>query len=139
MDSSMPALYGHCLDVYKTMKDQGHPDVIEDREVIIYTGYLTKLFAKELSLPMPYYSKVMGMLHNMDCVRQLRRGGGGQPSQWALIQQPTEELFNAKQEEHPPTRQKQGKAQEMQMIRDLQKRMDIMEKLHQDELAAMTL
>jgi hypothetical protein len=59
----------------------------------VWTGYLTHLM-RDLGKYGPYYSKIKGDLEEMDCIRQLRRGGGSTPSQWLLVQPPTEVLYS---------------------------------------------
>lgn len=68
----------------------------EDAEgtMIVWEGFLTRFVTEELHLSVPYYSSVTQALKRMGCIRQLRRGGGSSPSQWELITEPTEDLFN---------------------------------------------
>jgi hypothetical protein len=84
-----PALFLHCESVYDAMSEQATetPDGI-----LIYDGFLTKLFVQE-DLSIPYYTQVMGLLKQMRCVQQMRRGGNNTTSQWALLQPPTLEAF----------------------------------------------
>jgi hypothetical protein len=58
----------------------------------IYTGHLTSLFQK-LELAMPYYTTVMKGLKALNCVEQLRRGGGTSQSKWVLLEAPTEQAW----------------------------------------------
>jgi len=61
---------------------------LPDGQVVhLYEGYLTKLFAQH-HLSVPLYTHTLRALKEMDCVRQLRRGGGGSPSQWLLVRPP---------------------------------------------------
>jgi hypothetical protein len=60
----------------------------------LYEGSLTKLVAST-GLSNPYYTSVMRALKAMDCVRQLRRGGGGHGSQWLIVQPPTPALWRS--------------------------------------------
>lgn len=87
------AMWGHCIAVYDEMTSQAETKEIYDEERLVYTGFLTKLFRK-LGLTVPQYTYVMNELKRMDCVRQLRRGGGSSPSVWVLMHSPTPELFN---------------------------------------------
>lgn len=93
MDKSdgYPAMFQHCTTVYEAMLEEGEPHE-ENEDYILYTGFTTHLF-DELGLPVPYYTKIMRLLKDMDCVRQVRRGGSTTPSQWLLLQEPTMELF----------------------------------------------
>lgn len=59
---------------------------------MIWEGALTKLIASQ-GLSNPYYTAVRRGLMAMDCIVQVRRGGGGQPSTWALLQEPTLQLW----------------------------------------------
>jgi hypothetical protein len=97
----VPALYEHCQTVYKAMVEEAEfvaPDNDNtDRQQLFrqWEGHTTKLVAK-CGLSVPYYSRVLRALQAMDCVRQLRRGGGGSKSVWLLMQEPTLELFGSK-------------------------------------------
>jgi hypothetical protein len=86
--SASPALYEHCEKVYKAMEDIAE----QAPEGLIYSGHLTKLF-EELHLGIPYYTAVMNKLKAMDCVRQIKRGGGPKPSKWLLLRSPSQELY----------------------------------------------
>jgi hypothetical protein len=86
----LPALYGYCEQIFKEM-DKEAQDFPEGR---IYEGSLTKLVAST-GLSNPYYTSVMRALKAMDCVRQLRRGGGGHGSQWAIMQPPSHALWRS--------------------------------------------
>ena len=87
-----PALFNHCKAVYEGMRADAEPD---GDGTLIWSGSLTK-FLTELGLTNPYYSAVTKALKAMDCIRSIRRGGGGQPSQWAVLEQePTMELWEA--------------------------------------------
>lgn len=93
----MPALYQHCVETYAAMVERSEEQEIDGIQVQVYEGFLTTLIRHGLSLPTPYYSFVTKALQRMDCIRQVRRGGGSTPSVWALVQEPTEDLFiNAK-------------------------------------------
>jgi hypothetical protein len=85
-----PALLEHCTNVYNAMQVRA----AKTPEGLVYEGFLTQLFV-ELDLSIPYYTHVMRKLKAMDCVRQLRRGGGSAPSRWLLLQDPSLELFMA--------------------------------------------
>ena len=92
-----PALYEHCSTVYDAMLERSRTDSVEgEGEVKVYEGFSTKLF-RELLLAVPYYTSVMDALQKMDCVRQIRRGGGSSPSVWIVLQPPTAELWDAMQ------------------------------------------
>ncbi len=74
-------------------KQASKQDFEGGHQAYVYEGFLTKLFKDEL-LSVPYYSHVTQALKGMDCVRQLRRGGGSSPSSWLMVQKPTRELFD---------------------------------------------
>jgi hypothetical protein len=95
MPSSAPALFGHCIEVFETL-DKAAKDIVlpnTGEEVRVWEGFTTKVFT-QLHLPIPYYTSVMDMLKKMDSVRQIRRGGGGSPSQWLILQRPSLEMFD---------------------------------------------
>jgi hypothetical protein len=130
-DSEASATFQHCCAVYEAMlerSDLARLDHDSQEESRVYTGFTTKLFA-EIGLSVPYYSKIMKLLQAMDCVRQLRRGGGPSPSQWVLLQEPTTELFNRAE-----VIEKGAQAPEDQRWKDLNDRM-----IAQEELMATVL
>lgn len=124
----MNALYGHCEAVYKKMEEASVVKTIEGQEVQVYEGFLTKLF-NDLDLAVPYYTSVMRELRRMDCVRQLRRGGGNAPSLWLLVQAPVEEMYQAAHAK-PITTDGRGVTttkQLAQQVRDLNARLSVLE------------
>jgi len=91
--SEFPALYRYCLRVYDGMLEEAEPD--EDGN-FIWKGALTRLILVDLALPSPQYTYTMQALKAMDCVKQLKRGGGRSGdalSEWVCLQRPTEDLF----------------------------------------------
>jgi archaellum component FlaC len=92
--------------------------VEEVGEVLVYEGFLTKLFNTQ-HLSVPYYSAVMDNLQRMDCVRQMRRGGGTSPSQWALLQPPTTDLWDNMGRTHTPKGRRDRMEGLEQQVRDL--------------------
>lgn len=107
-----PALFEHCVNVYKAMFDEARAvnnPTQEDGvdEIIVYEGFLTQLITGRLNLSVPYYTTVMQALRNMGCVRQLRRGGSTTPSQWELIYEPNLAAFMEQKPERvrKPTKQ----------------------------------
>jgi hypothetical protein len=97
MSSRPVALFDHCCSIFDLLMQES-TQVEED---FIYTGFTTKLFAKA-RLSTPYYTAVMRELIGMGCVEQLRRGGGGAPSQWKLLTRPTRALWDAKEGRSKP-------------------------------------
>jgi hypothetical protein len=92
----LPAIFGHCVSVYKLMREQAEVVEKEGARIVLWEGFLTRLIGDELRLPTPYYTSIRNNLVRMECVRQLQRGGGNSPSQWELIKQPTDQLFREK-------------------------------------------
>ena len=84
-----PALYEHCSDVWNAMREQA----VETQDGLLWEGSLTGLFT-QLGLSIPYYSKITKLLKGMDCMHQVRRGGGSSPSRWILLQEPSMELYS---------------------------------------------
>jgi hypothetical protein len=95
-DRPVKALFDHCTNVYKEMKEQAREshDYPEYAGQLVYVGHLTKLF-QALDLAVPYYTSVMKQLKAMGCVEQIRRGGGGAPSAWAMNFEPEREAFES--------------------------------------------
>jgi len=110
-----PALLRHSRTVYDAMCREAKPGL----HGLTYEGFLTHLF-QELDLSVPYYTMVMKKLKAMDCVRQLVRGGGSSPSQWLLLQEPSQELY----ESTPSVRaQSNDRGMQNQMNQDVNKRL----------------
>lgn len=124
-----PALYWHCQRVYDAMASQSEPHpqatTLDGEPLQIYRGFLTKLF-NELDISTPYYSHVMKRLKRMDCVRQLKRGGGGSESEWLLVQAPQLDVFNAVEDGMSVVGQSKQEAM-AQQIRDLNARLKALE------------
>lgn len=110
----LPALFIHCKTVYEAMEQDAVEQV--DNPMKLWSGFITKFFAK-LNLSIPYVSKVMTALQEMDCVRQVRRGGGSAPSEWLLVQPPSRELWVLVNAGRPSQRPQD------QMLRDLHQRL----------------
>jgi len=93
---ALPSLFTHSCDVYQAMLEKATAVQLSEEEgggtMIVYEGFLTQLF-KELRLSVPYFTSVTQELKRMNCIRQLRRGGGQAPSQWELVRAPSEELW----------------------------------------------
>ncbi len=117
-----PALFEHVSTIYNAMKAEVEIDKDGNK---VWTGFATHLF-KEHDLSVPYYTQVMRMLQAMDCLRQLRRGGGTAPSKWLLNQEPTMELFDAACQ-IPGAYRGSKAAQTDQMLRDLSNRITAVE------------
>jgi len=117
-----PALFEHVSTIYNAMAEGVEEDKDGNK---IWTGFATHLF-KEYDLSVPYYTQVMRMLQAMDCLRQLRRGGGTAPSKWLLNQEPSMELFDAACQ-IPGAYRGSKAAQTDQMLRDLSNRLTAVE------------
>lgn len=118
-----PALFEHVSTIYSAMKETANEE--SDQGHAIWTGFATHLF-EEKGLSIPYYTQVMRMLQAMDCLRQLRRGGGSAPSKWLLVQEPTLEQFD-KACAIPGAYRGSKSAQTDQMLRDLSNRIGELE------------
>jgi hypothetical protein len=94
-EETVPALYEHCVRVYKAMLAEANQvlGAQPDYHIVVYEGFLTQLITQQLNLSVPYYTRVKNSLTNMGCIKQLRRGGGTAPSQWEMITEPTVEAF----------------------------------------------
>ncbi len=117
-----PALFEHVSTIYSAMKETAKE---ESDGTTVWTGFATHLF-EEKGLSIPYYTQVMRMLQAMDCLRQLRRGGGSAPSKWLLVQDPTLVQFD-KACEIPGAYRGSKSAQTDQMLRDLSSRIGELE------------
>jgi len=100
-----PKLFDHAKRVYDEMLRRSHKEMIgpqhngevdlsNTKEVDVYEGHLTTLFA-DLQIANPYYTRIMDALKGQNCMEQLRRGGGSAMSKWILHAPPTEEGFRA--------------------------------------------
>jgi hypothetical protein len=113
--------------VYDAMYERGveHPD--QPSEIRVYVGHLTKLIKDDCGLSTPYYSRCMVALTEMDCVRQLKRGGGGSMSEWLVLRRPTRELFDGLVGEAQTGKVQVATATE-QRLNDLNNRLYVVEK-----------
>lgn len=95
-EEQLPVAYEYCVRVYEAMTNEASLEELGtgygDEEGMVWDGFTTKLI-RDLGLPVPYYTKILGELQRMDCIRQLRRGGSTTTSRWLLLQEPTPELF----------------------------------------------
>ena len=86
----LPAIFHHSVEVWNAMQKES----AESGDYWEYEGYLTQLFRKH-HFPVPYYTSVRQLLLDLDCIRQLRRGGGSAKSKYLLIRPPTPVLYFA--------------------------------------------
>jgi hypothetical protein len=115
--TKVPALYEHCATIYAAMDEEATDEVVDGVPCRIYEGHLTRLFKDKL-MSVPYYSHVKTELERMDCIRQLRRGGGAGLSKWLLVRPPTFELFDGQGLGGSPARRTRQDQLEQQ-VRDL--------------------
>ena len=125
--------YRYCSNVYRVMKKESFHHAESNQ--IIWEGFFTKLITEDLGLSVPYYSTIRRELIRMECIRQLRRGGGSSPSQWALLREPTEELWHNSPAKRMQTNSKQE--QNAGQIGDLIKRLEILEQHMEVIIAAL--
>lgn len=120
----LPALFTHCKNVYGAMVEGAKME----GDVLIWTGMGTKLLTR-LGLGVPYYTSVMRRLMDMDCLRQVVRGGGGQPSKWLLLREPTIDLWETFPEGTRGRYGKTGNKQQVpqQQVKDLATRVQELE------------
>jgi hypothetical protein len=116
-------LFTHSVNAYAALKRDA--DVVDGK--LIWTGFMTHVIRNDLNLSVPYYSQILKALKRMGCVEQLRRGGSSTPSQWLLVREPTEELFESSPM-RVTTRTTRLDAVEQQ-CHDLSERIDMIEAL----------
>lgn len=127
---AVPALFEHAYSVYTAMKERAHTEQLhehEDGEGLVYEGFLTKLVTVELGLAIPYYTSIMRMLKEMQCVTQLRRGGSSAPSRWALHGEPTVDAFRTVEERLSARMQQEKTTPDSQRVTDLNRRVTVLE------------
>lgn len=93
-----PVLYQYCVDAYNLMLNAAKLESIEQddgtvAQKVVWEGMLTALITQKMALSIPYFTFVTRALKRMDCIKQLRRGGGTAPSRWEMLREPTYELF----------------------------------------------
>lgn len=93
-EAAPPKLFEHCSRVFERMRQGAQSVDVEGQPSLVYEGFLTHLF-QDLELATPYYTSVMKRLRQMNCVRQLSRGGGNAPSRWLLETEPEWDAFQA--------------------------------------------
>lgn len=118
----LPALWNYLTRVYSAMEDEAEDQRLADDsdEIgLVYEGHLTQLF-QELGIPNPYYTSVTRALKAMQCIEQLRRGGGPSKSRWRLLAPPDEESFLAYESAGKTSVKHRGKLGQIeQRLRDL--------------------
>jgi hypothetical protein len=122
-----PALLQHTQVVYSRMMEQSRKMREGGVDLVVYEGPLTHLIINDIGLPNPYYTSITQALIGMGCARQLKRGGGGQPSQWELIRDPSAELWTTYMESKGES-EPEVEVATAQSVRDLTSRIDRLEK-----------
>lgn len=136
MPAERPALYDHCEEVYGLLKAKAEPRIINGLTADVYVGFTTKLF-KENRISVPYYTHIMNALQAMDCIRQLRRGGGSSPSEWLLMQEPALDRYRDRAGIFDPAARRQAVgAETVQQLRALNHRVSQLESVVQALLSA---
>lgn len=120
------AVFRHSVTVYNEMAAQASVIEAEDTRMLVYEGKLVELVVDTCGLSVPYYTKVTQALKGMGSARQLRRGGGSSGSQWELIKEPTQELWEAYMNEVDP--EDNTEYAPMQMVLDIGTRLRKIEK-----------
>lgn len=128
-----PANFNHCVKIFDMMSKEVEKEVIDGVECNTWEGFTTELFTRA-EFPQPYYTFVMQKLQAMGCVVQLHRGGGGGPSKWLVLYEPTRELYDSAPDKPRgrPSRHDVTEQRHRDMLRrmgDLEKRLDAVEGL----------
>lgn len=89
-EGNVPAIHNHARKVYAAMRERATAKMVSGESHQVYEGFLTHMFA-EIGVPTPYYTQIMRLLIQAGCVAQLRRGGGGAASIWAVFDEPPDE------------------------------------------------
>lgn len=63
--------------------------------VRVFKGHPTTIVTEEMSLPIPYYSKMRSALITIGCVQQIKRGSAKSLSEWVLVRRPEEVDFDS--------------------------------------------
>jgi hypothetical protein len=102
-------------------------------KAIVYEGFLTTLVKEQLNLSVPYYTSIRNLLLDMECVRQLRRGGGNTPSQWLMIREPTAACYWQKRPIGTLSSETTGEKRD-KIIRSLQREVSELKQQYRDVL-----
>lgn len=120
--------YHYCVDTYSLMEERAQRFTAAQTgtvAMVVWEGFFTKLITEELNLSVPYYTTIRRELIRMECIRQLRRGGGSSPSQWELLRPPTVELWHNAPAKRSQTNSKQEAT--AGQVGDLNKRVEVLE------------
>jgi hypothetical protein len=130
-EEAPPAPFVHCCTIFQKMKEEAKPTKVEGIHALIYEGYLTQLFQRA-GLATPYYTKIMQLLKEMDCVRQISRGGGSSPSKWEMIKEPDAISFSEIEARRTKSQTKLGQVQDTtnvlaKRLSEAELRLDVLE------------
>lgn len=128
-EDTIPALYHHCVRMYRAMMDEAQLVDIEGTQSVVYEGFLTALVKDKLNLSTPYFSKCRKALLEMGCIEQLRRGGSSTPSQWLLIREPLLANFDPEAIVTPPAITLEQYQAQQQQINALNHRIGTIEQI----------
>lgn len=122
------ALFRHCVTVYRMMMSESKPAITDEGdEIVLWEGSLTGLILGQCNLSTPYYTFITRRLKAMECIRMLKRGGGGGQSQWELMREPEYEVYEKVGAAYRP-RNAGPIAQLTQQMHDLNRRVKVLEK-----------
>lgn len=116
LSEDMPQLLQEVLLVWDFMKKTS----TQTKEGLIYRGALSTELHTAGIVPRTKYAHVVGKLRAMGCIRQMRRGGGPQPSLWLLMVTPTEDLYYSTA--HKPDTRSGSRGPAAVVIRELDRR-----------------
>lgn len=127
----MSAIFIHCVSYYNALSQTAEPEETTGSKTdTVFRGHTTKVF-KSLSLPDPYYPRIMTYLAEMGCITQVARGSRNSLSVLVLHKKPTEDAFLAIDPEDINGRRDRRNAQDKirdQQVRDMEKRLGELEK-----------
>lgn len=130
-----PALYKHAVRTYELMHSEAEWKELYGEQRLVWTGFFTKL-VRSLNLSTPMYTGVKGELERMDCIRQLRRGGGTAPSVWVLMGAPTVEKWNKEVPELPKKNSRKAQDILQEQINQLRERVELLEEAISQRISA---
>lgn len=129
-DTEGDAVFRHCKAVYEAMLAESRTVQAEEDDdvtMVVYEGNLTTLITDKhegLGLATPYYTKTTQALKGLNCIRQLRRGGGTSPSLWELVTEPDLNEYEKYVKTGVP---RSASAMMAQQIRGLNERVSVLE------------
>lgn len=88
LGTGKPKSYGHCQTFYELLDSKAADEVIQERNLRVFRGYLTEAF-RETSLPIAYYSPVINLLSANECIVTVSKGARGVESITVLLRPPT--------------------------------------------------